>query len=317
MQSSDRFVWIGLGGVGLVLASVFVTRWSMQPGPMPDATPLEVAAHSEGDAALAGALADRNKEIAELRDVIGRLNERIAAMGSARSEVTEESREESPQQTTKSAADSAEHAQALAYLRGLLPEKYADYSLEELAMLRELEMGGEGVTDEALAALSALTHLRNLNLRGAHITDAGLAYLSDDLENLTLRGTGVTGLGLANLRTTNLESLHLCDTHVTGDELFRLPPMPNLKQLKLNFLDLDDSAVEAIGNYPNVRHLEMDQTRLTDAGLWRLLSLNPNLTRIELRGTKVTTEGVKAVNAEYPGCELVTDSGRFMAGMGH
>jgi len=106
--------------------------------------------------------------------------------------------------------------------------------------------------------------------------DAGLVHLSGlALSSLNLRGTGVTAYGTGSLPSGSLEALHLTDTKVSGEELFRLPPMPRFAVLKLNFLEIDDASIEALCLYPSLRHVELDQTAVSDAGLRRLLALNP------------------------------------------
>ncbi len=195
------------------------------------------------------------------------------------------------------------------WLRELLPDKFANHTAEELAMLTELDLGGVELTEADLQWLAELTHLRRLSLRGATITDTALALIGDQVESLDLRGSNVTGTGLQHLSGRNLQALSLTNTELNAGDLYNLPPMPQLRTLKLNSIELDDAAIETVGSFRSVRHLEIDSTGLTDTGLRRLLQLNPQLTRIELRGTAVTGEGIEAMRIAYPDCELVDDSG--------
>lgn len=201
------------------------------------------------------------------------------------------------------------------WLRRVLPDKFADLTAFEIRNLADLNLGGADITDADLALLASLPNLRNLGLRGTKIGDTGLAALRglDQLESLVLRGTQVTGWGMQNLPTQSLEALHLCGSQVTGADLVHLPPMPNLRVLKLNFLEVEDPVVEILGSYPTLRHIELDRSALTDSGLRRLLALNPALERIELRNTSVTADGAQALADAYPGCELVLDSGWLFA----
>jgi len=197
---------------------------------------------------------------------------------------------------------------ALIWLRGALPDKFARLTAAELAALKELDLQGAEITDEDLRLLADLSGLETLNLRGTSITDSGIAHIwnLDQLKSLELRGTKVTGSGLQNL-PRNLEALVLTDTQVTGDDLIRLPPMAQLSTLKLNFLELQDPALEALAALPALRHLELDQSGITDAGARRLFELQPGLTRIEMRSTAVTEETLAELKAAYPGCEFVVE----------
>lgn len=315
MSTRPRPLGLFVGALALMAGSAAITYWWLRSNAEPRQEPHSLRASADSEAEWLAKLQHSNEEIEILEVEVRRLQGRISELSSERVVVDENDALEDEQadaRVTEASKLTVQKSQALSRLRALLPEKYEDYSFEELLLLREIDLGGAVITDETLEYLSSLTNLRDLNLRGAQITDAGLAQLGNQLENLVLRGTGVTGLGLANLRTSNLKALHLCDTHVTAAELYRLPPMPNLQTLKLNFLGLDDSAVNMIGNYPSVRHLELDQSHITDQGLTQLLSLNPNLTRIELRNTKVSFEGAKALSEDYPLCQFVLESGTIL-----
>jgi hypothetical protein len=223
---------------------------------------------------------------------------------------------ESDAGTTGSGASTPSEIEDVAqWLRRILPDEYGGRSASEIAELTELELHGKDVGDADLARLADLPNLRVLGLRGTKVTDAGLVHLSGlALASLDLRGTGVTAYGLGCLPSSTMEALHLTDTKVAGAELFRLPPMPRLAVLKLNFLEIDDAAIEALCLYPSLRHLELDQTAVTDAGLRRLLALNPGLRRVELRGTPVTKNALAELGKLYPSCEFVEATARAPGG---
>lgn len=201
------------------------------------------------------------------------------------------------------------HAEsALAWLRRVLPERYGELTAAEAAELVNLDLRGATITDEDLAHLAQFANLRDLSLRGTAITDAGLAHLARlDLAHLELRGTAITGEALHMLPTARMEALHLCDTRVAGADLARLPAMPGLKTLKLNFLQVDDAALEALDAYPALSHLELDRSLVTDRGLERILQLQPQLKRIELRNAGVSSQRIRELARDYPECEFVTD----------
>ena len=196
-------------------------------------------------------------------------------------------------------------------LRRVRPEVLEGLSADEIIALEELDLRGKEITDEDLRLIGQLTHLKTLSLYGTPVTDAGLEHLAGlhDLESLVLRGTQVTGTGLRHLPTETLVSLHLCGSKITANDLRYTPPMPSLEQLKLNFLELEDTAVDLLSVYPSLKHVELDQSRMPAAGLERLMQLNPGLERVEVRNTQISSNGLREIAEQYPGCEFVTESG--------
>jgi hypothetical protein len=105
--------------------------------------------------------------------------------------------------------------------------------LKGLTKLKELDLGGTGVTDAGLVHLKGLTKLKELDLSFTKITDAGLIHLKGHtkLESLVLSNTYVTDAGLVHLKgLTNLERLYLDGTQVTDAGIQDLQrALPNCK----------------------------------------------------------------------------------------
>ena len=200
-------------------------------------------------------------------------------------------------------------ASALDWLKRVRPEVYAALENGDLSALKDLDLRGADITDADLYWIGQLTQLTSLSLYGTPVTDAGLAYLAGlaNLERINLRGTQVTAMGLRYLPTISLEHLHLCNSRVALDDLASTPPMPSIVTLKINFMQFRDKDVASLIVYPNLNHLEIDRSNLTDTGLARLMEDHPNLARLEIRNTAVTHEGVQAMRALYPHCEFVTE----------
>lgn len=213
----------------------------------------------------------------------------------------------SPAESSPPAAPPARETN-LAWLRRLLPERYGTLDDAALFALEELDLRGAAITDEDLQRLALFPNLARVSLRGTAISDAGLAALTGlPLASLDLRGTAVSGNGFALLPTTRLEALHLTDTKVTEADLARLPSLPLLKTLKLNFLALSDLSIETLAAQPNLRHVELDGTQLSDDGLRRLLDLLPAVTRVEARNTHVSSALAAELATTRPGLEIVLD----------
>lgn len=202
-------------------------------------------------------------------------------------------------------------AAAVKFLRAALPERFGKLTAEEAAALTVLDLHGAQVSDADLALLAAMPALETVNLRGTQVTDAGLIELRalPNLAALDLRATHVSGAGLPLLPADRLLALHLTDTQVKGQDLWRLPAMRKLEVLKLNGLDVADSSLADLPFLPSLRHLEIDRTTVTSDGLSRLLAEHAELRRIELRDTSVTQEALALLQQQYPEVELVHDSG--------
>jgi hypothetical protein len=65
----------------------------------------------------------------------------------------------------------------------------------------------------------------------------------------------------------------------------------------------------ALGSCRSLRHVELDGTSVTFAGLRELLLRNPDLRRIEARDTRVTEEDAARLLEEFPGKEIVVAQG--------
>lgn len=179
----------------------------------------------------------------------------------------------------------------------------------DLSQLKVLDLRGVEITDEDLYWVAQLSELTSLSLYGTDVTDAGLWHLAGltQLESINLRGTQVTAAGLPWLPTDSLRHLHLCHSQIDLQDLVSTPPMPALETLKLNFLKFGDRDVESLSEYPKLRHLEIDDSLLTDRGLARLMERNPGIRRLEIRRSHVSLDGLGVVRALHPSCEFVVD----------
>lgn len=116
-------------------------------------------------------------------------------------------------------------------------ESVTDDSLVPLAPLlphvRQLNLAGTEITDEALTTLRTMPGLARLHLERTGITDAGLADVAavPTLEYLNLHSTDVTDAGLTNLvGLTGLRSLYIWQTGVTSNGVTQLQTaLPDLE----------------------------------------------------------------------------------------
>jgi choline dehydrogenase-like flavoprotein len=292
--------------LGVALFSIAALAWWMLVPAVPQASP-----EPRSDRGVPSRVAQLEQELHRRDALIAELQDRIHQLESRERTSLPDHAAAAPAPTEEQASAGAHPPlqSVAAWLQQLLPDKLGGLTADELALLTTLDLRGAALTDADLARLVELSRLRNLCLRGAAITDAGIALLRGlPLEVLDLRGTKITGEGLSSLPAGTLQELHLTGTQVTGSDLYHLPPCPDLRVLKLNDLRVGDADLEALAAMPSIRHLELDGTTITAAGVRRLLQLNPGLTRIELRRTGITVADIADLRASHPNCELVLDA---------
>lgn len=167
------------------------------------------------------------------------------------------------------------------------------------------------VDDEALGRLMALAGDGpwGLDLRNTSITDAGLAHLAHaarlrklaignlgtafagQMPDLTL--TQIGDAGLAHLEgLTGLQQLDLGETQVSGPGLARLRGAKGLTRLAMPRTPIDDAGLATLAaSLPHLQILELDGTKITDAGLAEVAGL-ADLQYLSLRGCPLTPEGL-------------------------
>ncbi len=198
----------------------------------------------------------------------------------------------------------------------------SDQSLAALGVLgrvvRSLELGGTGVGDGGIAALTGLTGLEELDLTATTITDRGLALLkpprlrrlvldntyvegtglaaSEALEELDLLGAPVSEAGLEAIARAapRLHRLHLGETDMTDASLATLAGLGKLTHLDLAATDTGDEGLKHLGKLTSLRFLRLRETRLTDAGLEHLAALG-GLEFLDLGRTRISNAGMASL----------------------
>ena len=110
--------------------------------------------------------------------------------------------------------------------------------------------------------------------------------------------------GCENLRWLDLSA---CD--VRGARLVPLSECDSLQQLFLKGAVLDSSAIDAIADLKIVE-LDLSATDLTDGGLKKIMTGASQLQGLNVAGTKVTSEGVKAFASQRTEVKMVSDFGQ-------
>ena len=281
----------------------------------------EVAAHraAAAEAAARMAVVERDQEVARLRQELEALRANASTLRTdapvSRESVAAESPMPPPgagEAQPVAASVALAGARAGAWLQRVHAERYAALTPAALYALAELDLRDCELTDDDLAYLAALPNLNGLELRGTAVTDDGLAHLAAlRLQTLSLRGTKVGAQNLPMLPAT-LQHLDLTDTRAGADACRFLRPLPDLHTLKFNRLPIDDAGLDILPALPRLRHLEIDGTQVTVAGLERLIQRYPLLARIEVRHVPLAPEALAELAKRFPQVELVVYTGESL-----
>jgi Leucine-rich repeat (LRR) protein len=151
------------------------------------------------------------------------------------------------------------------------------------------------------------THVADLSpLQGMALVELGIATTRvTDLAPLKgmplqkLMATNMPARDLTPLQGLPLKDLDLHGTKgVTSLEPLRMPP---LKVLNLTNLPISD--LSALTGKTTLQNLILNHTLATDASLAQLKSC-PNLTTLNLKGTKVTQGGIDELKKALPNCQI-------------
>jgi Leucine-rich repeat (LRR) protein len=76
--------------------------------------------------------------------------------------------------------------------------------------------------------------------------------------------------------------------------------------LNLDYTDVGDKGLEALGGLTNLRRLSLDSTSITDASIRRLKEFQ-QLRKLNLYHTFITEKGHRQVREAVPQCEIIFD----------
>jgi serine/threonine protein kinase len=204
--------------------------------------------------------------------------------------------------------------------------------LRGLTSLQVVRLGLPSITDDGLQNLAGLVNLKRLDLGGTRVTDAGLEHLAGlkKLQHLSLDQTAVHGKGLRALRgMKDLEELRLWGQPATDEDVEQLKSLTNLRVLDLwgsrisdrgvehltalthlswlrlpNDPKITDGALKWVSRMSKLEGLYLNCPQITDAGLEHLKGLS-EVRYLNLDGTRVTADGVRALRAALPGCNII------------
>lgn len=135
-----------------------------------------------------------------------------------------------------------------------------------------LSLSGEHVTDQGLKDMVSFEQLQFLTVTGPKISDDGLKHLAGlkELTSLNLGRTRVTGTGLKHLRDNRLTELRLDDCPIS------------------------DSSMAEVGVFRDLRYLDLQGTKITDASAKELLGLT-QLQVLNVARTQISQKGMASL----------------------
>lgn len=173
--------------------------------------------------------------------------------------------------------------------RGLQTSNEVLASLGDLPTLTSVSLREASFSKAGVARIASINRLQHLDLRDTSVGNDGLAVLTG-LKNLrTLRLSGKNGsdtsddVGMKHIaRLTNLRVLALDHLWVTGEGLSLLTPLKNLEDLSLEGTLIDDSTLTTVASaFPELRKLHISRTQISSDGLKHVGKIN-SLTELNL-----------------------------------
>ena len=120
-----------------------------------------------------------------------------------------------------------------------------------------------------------------------------------EVQSIGVYSTGVTDAGLKSLSESNsIRAVYAGRIRISEDGLAAIAQLPDLRALNvISNTSITDAGVAHFRNSPNLEHLEVSDSKLTDAGLERLVVDCPKLRRLTLDHTAVTSQGLRLIGA--------------------
>jgi len=172
-----------------------------------------------------------------------------------------------------------------------------DHQRDRLAIYRELEADAPDVAGAALKAAA------EAGARVTPVVPGGKLLRVEWVDGAQAAGDGSLK-ALSGLRR-NVAILSLGFTTVSDKALDEIAKMPNLVRLDLQRTKVTDAGLKKLAQAkpPRLRRLNLYGTNVTDAGLDTLATL-PELAEVFVFGTKVTEGGVERLRSLRRGCTV-------------
>ncbi len=127
---------------------------------------------------------------------------------------------------------------------------------------------------------------------------------SPALRHLTIYSEELDDARFLELAGSSIEELAVLRAPLGNPALAVLARLPQLTELRLRDVEIDDDGLAYIAAAPALRSLHLDGMPITDAGLLNLVSC-PALRTLRLAGSKVTRGGLDDLHRAQPALEAV------------
>ncbi|HIE97830.1 MAG TPA: DUF1583 domain-containing protein, partial [Fuerstia sp.] len=162
------------------------------------------------------------------------------------------------------------------------------------------------VTMEEWKIIAAAAELQELRLDGSDVSDADLTQLADhqQLRKLYLMNTGVTPKGLAAIKgLKDLRNLYLTGSGIDDSAAGILTGFAEMEVLGLSYTRVTDNTVVALADLKNLKVLGIRTRDITDLSVPYFQKMT-SLERLDLRGSRVSVEGVEKIRQALPACNV-------------
>jgi beta-lactamase regulating signal transducer with metallopeptidase domain/5-hydroxyisourate hydrolase-like protein (transthyretin family) len=185
--------------------------------------------------------------------------------------------------------------------------------LSGLPKLRRVHFSNGKLGDDSLAVFGQLPAVRQLILQGNSFTDAGLKHLAGatrlrslwvGMNRKPITDAGVRHLaGLTRLEELDLQGSHLSDAGIAA--------LANLKQLRTLYVvdaapgggAITDASVACLVGFTRLEHLGLQNTRVTEDGVRRLLELK-GLKDLTVSSSALSEAARQRLQKQRPGLQL-------------
>jgi Leucine-rich repeat (LRR) protein len=174
--------------------------------------------------------------------------------------------------------------------------------------LQDLTLAGTGIGNQKL---SGLPKAKRLVLDGNAFRRPDLESLAkqSELVELSLAAAGLVDEDLPRLpKLAKLQRLVLDKNAIYGRTLVSLQDLPELTELSLGCPSITDLLAKSLAGLKRLKRLVLVDADLSDTGIRHLEGLT-NLTDLDLRQTKVTKDGVAALQKALPQCRIAWNDG--------
>lgn len=177
-------------------------------------------------------------------------------------------------------------------------------------------------------------NLKSIALTGCSQVGPGIASLTDchQVEKIAMWGVKIRREDLLPLANMKLKQLDLGATSVADDCLPLLKNLGQLETFRASYAKLTDEGLAHFQSCSSLKELSLGHSAMTDVGLANfqkcrdlsrldvmscgvsdasipLISSFKNLTFLELKGNKITPDGVEKLRQALPNCEITWDGG--------